>query len=359
MRDFFAKQITSLIGSFIFLVLVDFALGSLTYFALQNRGIQSLDSAKIGVDEFTYVFLGNFGESVVALACFRAFRLYEHHLGKGHWKIIILLLQIYFASTLLEHSFFGSSRDYGFWADLFYLHPLESIYQSHILIATYLLYRFAQGEKGRKLQIKRQEVEILQLKQLKTKAELDALQAKINPHFLHNALNSIASLIHQDPDRAEQMVLLLSKFYRYSTGQKSDGHFACLDDELDMVATYLAVEQIRFAERLTYQLEVADEALRLAKIPRFLLQPLIENAIKHGLAKTVGPGPIKLRVWAENNLIHLEVSDSGPPFPDRPQMGHGLQSIQDRLHLIYGLQAHLTFENQPDKKVVITLPHLP
>jgi hypothetical protein len=359
MRGFFLKQVTSLVGGFLFLAIVDFALGSLMYFSLQLFGFNtpSGSDGTVGMDEFRYVLVGNLAEAVVALALLRLFWLYESRLGRRGWKIGLLLLQVYVGCVVLENLLFEPHWSWaGTWRDLFYLHPFEVLFQSHILVAVFLLYRFVQANQRQQRERERQEVEILQLKQLKTKAELDALQARVNPHFLHNALNSVASLIHTDPDRAEQMVLLLSRFYRYTTGQKSDGHFAQLGEELDMVSTYLAVEQIRFGERLAFGVEVADEALRRLDIPRFLLQPLVENAIKHGIAKTVGPAHIRLRAWAQGNQAHFAVGDSGPAFPASPRLGYGLQGLHDRLQLLYGSQASLSLLNQPEKHVLVSIP---
>jgi two-component system, LytTR family, sensor kinase len=359
MRTFFLKQVTSLVGGFLFLAIVDFALGSLTYFSLQLLGFPtpSGSDGSVGSAEFRYVLIGNLAESAVALVLYRLFRLYEGKLGRSGWRVGVLLLQIYVAIVLLDYVLFAPQFSWAaFWRDLFYLHPLEALFQSHILIAVFLLYRVGLANQRSQREREQQEVEILQLKQLKTKAELDALQARVNPHFLHNALNSVASLIHPDPDRAEQMVLLLSKFYRYSTGQKSDGHFAQLGEELDMVSTYLAVEQIRFGERLVFGVEVADDALRRLEVPRFLLQPLVENAIKHGVAKTVGPAHIRLRAWAQAGQAHFAVVDSGPAFPVAPRLGYGLQGLQDRLQLLYGTRASLTLLNQPEKHVLVSIP---
>jgi two-component system, LytTR family, sensor kinase len=359
MRTFLATLLSSWVGGFGFLAVVDFALGSLTYFSLYIFGLQPATSngVTVGMDEFRYVFVGNLAEAAVAIVLLQLFYLYEAHLKPAAGRVGYLLLQVYTATVVLDHALFAPAWE---WArvveDFFHLHPQEVLFQLHIIMATYLLYRFRRVQAGRQQTLARQQVEILELKQLKTKAELDALQARINPHFLHNALNSVASLIHLDPDRAEQMVLLLSKFYRYSTGQRHDGHLAPLADELELVATYLEVEKMRFGERLQYVIEVTDEALRPVLVPRFLLQPLAENAVKHGLAKTAAPGQIRLRASLENDLLHLEVTDPGPPFPPVPHLGYGLQSIQDRLRLLYGPQARLQWLNQPYKQVMITIP---
>ncbi|MFD2571732.1 histidine kinase [Spirosoma soli] len=227
-----------------------------------------------------------------------------------------------------------------------------------LIIANFFLYVLQQGRQlTRKLS--EQEYQLLNLEKLKTRAELDALQAKINPHFLYNALNSIASLVHDDPDKAEEMTLLLSKLFRYSTGR--DGElFATLADELEMVRTYLQVEQVRFGNRLTFNVDVSDPALNDLKLPQFLLQPIVENAIKHGIAKRADMGRIDVRIYEKkrdtgSNELHLCVHDNGPAFPDDMNGGYGLRSIQDKLRLLYGDDAGIELQNWPLKQVLLSI----
>ncbi len=222
-----------------------------------------------------------------------------------------------------------------------------------LLIANTFLYVLQQGRQlTRKLS--EQEFQLLNLEKLKTRAELDALQAKINPHFLYNALNSIASLVHDDPDKAEEMTLLLSKLFRYSTGR--DGElFSTLADELEMVRTYLQVEQVRFGNRLTFSVEVSNPSLNELKLPQFLLQPIVENAIKHGIAKRADAGRIDVRIYEKGGELHLCIHDNGPAFPDDMNGGYGLRSIQDKLKLLYGDDAKVELQNWPLKQVLLSI----
>jgi len=222
-----------------------------------------------------------------------------------------------------------------------------------LLVANVFLYVLQQGRQlTRKLSD--QEFQLLNLEKLKTRAELDALQAKINPHFLYNALNSIASLVHEDPDKAEEMTLLLSKLFRYSTG-RDGGLFATLSDELEMVRTYLQVEQVRFGNRLTFSVEISNPALSELRLPQFLLQPIVENAIKHGIAKRADLGRIDVRIYEKSGELHLCVHDNGPAFPDDMSGGYGLRSIQDKLKLLYGDEARVELQNWPLKQVLISI----
>ncbi|WP_428653441.1 pentapeptide repeat-containing protein [Runella sp.] len=223
-----------------------------------------------------------------------------------------------------------------------------------IFVANVFHYFQKQG-KQLTLKITEQELQLSELEKSKTKAELEALQAKINPHFLYNSLNSIASLVHIDPDKAEQMTLLLSKLFRYVTNKNAD-YFDTLNNELEMVATYLEIEQVRFGDRLSFKIIVRDEALKNVPVPRFLIQPVVENAIKHGIARIADRGVIEVRVTQEQNLLRITVHDNGPSFPEPISGGYGLQSIQNKLKLLYGNKAALSLQNLPLKQVVLDLP---
>lgn len=202
--------------------------------------------------------------------------------------------------------------------------------------------------------ISEQEYQLLNLERLKTKAELDALQARINPHFLYNALNSIAGLVHEDSEKAEKMTLLLSKLFRFTIGTQ-DQHFNTVANELEIAQTYLDIEQVRFGSRLRFAL-IADPTIGAVEIPRFLLQPLVENAVKHGISKIAGDGYIEVCVAQQEGTLHCSVHDNGPAFGDHFFTGYGLQSIRDKLKLLYDDRASLDLHDAPRKQVIIQIP---
>ncbi|HEX4852135.1 MAG TPA: histidine kinase, partial [Puia sp.] len=136
------------------------------------------------------------------------------------------------------------------------------------------------------------ELDLVRVKQLMTQTELQALQSKINPHFLYNSLNSIAGLVHEDADKAEDMTLKLSRLFRDSINSKGE-NMALVAEEVELVTTYLEIEKLRFGDRLEFVLDV-DVSVRGEQIPRFLIQPLVENALKHGLNEMAGDGKLKI-----------------------------------------------------------------
>jgi two-component sensor histidine kinase len=198
------------------------------------------------------------------------------------------------------------------------------------------------------------EFELTQQKELKNRAELNALQARINPHFLYNALNSIASLAHTSADRTEKMALTLSKLFRYNVNRESE-YTTTLGEEIEMVQLYLEIEKQRFAERLNFSID-ADKQLYNRQIPRFLIQPLVENAIKHGISKITGEGIIKLKVYQKDEGFCIEIHDNGPAFPiDSLVNGYGLQNTYDKLNMVYKRAYELKFINNDGKYLLINL----
>ena len=185
------------------------------------------------------------------------------------------------------------------------------------------------------------------------RAELNALQARINPHFLYNALNSIAALAHIDPKRTENMALSLSKLFRYNVNREEQS-LTSLGQEIEMVQLYLEIEKQRFGEKLDFSIN-ADVSLYERQIPRFLIQPLVENSIKHGISKLKEDGKIILKVYAEDQNLFIEVYDNGPAFPDGVISGYGLQNMYDKLNLIYKKAYEVRFVNQPEKFIQIKL----
>jgi Histidine kinase len=224
-----------------------------------------------------------------------------------------------------------------------------------------------------RLQSKRQEQDQLahDLRLQTSRSELKALRAQINPHFLFNALNAIASLIHTDPARADAAVEQLAEVFRY-TLRRSEQEWAPLDQELAFARAYLDVEQARFGKRLEYSI-VSDGTPARAHVPAMLLQTLVENAVKHGISRLRTAGRIDIATSSLNGRLVLEVRDTGPKpdfakattgKPDAnddlaPRAGEsfGLRSVRDRLQGHFGDNASLELRRENDTTVArIELP---
>ncbi|MEO8255486.1 MAG: histidine kinase, partial [Flavobacterium sp.] len=201
--------------------------------------------------------------------------------------------------------------------------------------------------------VKEKDVELSRLKEVNAQSELKLLQSHINPHFLYNALNSIAGLAHNDPEKTEKMALSLSNLFRYSINKKGQ-KMSTVKEEVLMVENYLEIEKIRFGKRLKFTLQI-EEAVENEPIPMYILQPLVENAIKHGISEIRGEGFITLEIKKEIETLFISVSDNGPDFPSSLVSGHGLQTVYDLLRLSYGEKAALKWENSPKKQIVISI----
>lgn len=177
-------------------------------------------------------------------------------------------------------------------------------------------------------------------------SELKALRAQINPHFLFNTLNSIAALVSIKPDEAESVTEKLANLFRYSL-QASKHPTVTLAEEIEATRMYIDIEQARFRERLQVDVAIAPE-ISNAQVPSLLIQPLVENAVKHGVAQMEEPCLIRVKATpTESNRIHLEVHDTGPGFASTDPTvifarGTGLANVRDRLQLLFGEQASLT-----------------
>jgi len=189
-------------------------------------------------------------------------------------------------------------------------------------------------------------------------ARLQTLRLQLNPHFLFNALNSIASLVPSDAAKADTAIAALSSFLRASLAD-TRGEETTLEEELRLVDAYLEIEVLRF-EWLTVDLDVPD-ALRSARVPAFVLQLLVENAIRHGLAPRGTPGRVLIAARLESERLQLSVSDDGVGFAERSgdsSLGIGLQNVRARLAQLHGTDGTLTIEHAQPHGTIVTI-HIP
>jgi len=199
------------------------------------------------------------------------------------------------------------------------------------------------------------------MRELTARAQMRALQAQINPHFLFNTLNVLASLIHSDPREAERVTEELAEIFRYAL-ESTRLEWVTLDDELRFLESYLGIEKTRFSERLVYFIDV-DERLRSSRIPPMILQPLVENAVKHGIGSKLEGGEIRITCVEDGNRLSLSVEDTGMGLHNASRhsgAGIGLSNVRERLQHVYGGDATLRLEeNLPSgTRVVVGLPLL-
>jgi len=272
---------------------------------------------------------------------------------RAHWKKPLLIhlaasailsaLQLLLAGAFL-HALAGvtANRADSFWTALAQFFRLNF----HANILTYwALVGLAWGidtygkYRDRELAASRLETQLAQ-------AELGALKMQLQPHFLFNTLNAIAALLKSNPDAAEGMIVQLSDFLRLTlknTGRPD----VSLREELEFVERYLAIEKTRFADRLSTRFRIRSEVLD-ARVPNLLLQPLVENAIRHGIAKDRRAGRLEVSATHEHGRLLLRVTDDGPGAPPgRVTEGIGLSNTRDRLRHLFGDAYSLEYGNSP------------
>lgn len=219
------------------------------------------------------------------------------------------------------------------------------------VLAHYLLAAFERSRAA--------ERRALELQVHAREAELRSLKAQLDPHFLFNSLNSVAALIGTDPKSARRMCFLMAGFFRKSLGLARRESIP-LAEEIFLAETFLAIEQVRFGERLRCEFAIAESALALG-VPPLLLQPLVENAVHHGIAHLVEGGEVRVAAERRDGIVELTVEN--PCDPERPASrgaGVGLANVRARLDALYGHRARLEVEARPERyRVTLVVPAAP
>lgn len=302
---------------------------------------------------------------------FLATLFYDMHLRTPlMWAIQIGLCMLYglmvrplsYLSIMLVHhgrfGYFYTPDAPSAWAlqgvNMFFLLTVLSNYTALYLVGLFLMFTMFRGTDlaEERLRLERLSTEWLTIK-------LRTLQWQINPHFLFNSLNTVSALLKTSPSRADQVLAMFSELLR-TTLWEQENFYTSVNDELNYVHRYLDLEKTRFEDRLKLQIEADEDALD-AELPSLLLQPLIENAIKHGIAKIPGTGYIKVNVTRDRGNLIMEVSNgsSGPSQPAREVNGTGLgiKNLRERLLTIY--QDSFRFSSSQDKNKWISVIEIP
>jgi two-component system, LytTR family, sensor kinase len=207
-----------------------------------------------------------------------------------------------------------------------------------LIIAIYLTTLFATALPIKIWDTRRSEMKLEQQQLHLNEARLEALSRQINPHFLFNTLNSVASLIRLDPEQARQVVYKLSKILRRLLRQQEN--LTTLREELSFIDDYLAIEMVRFGDKLRFEKEIDPATLDML-VPSMLLQPIVENSLRHGLASKVDGGTVRIRSRIENGRLLVMIEDDGVGIPENKLatlfgQGIGVSNVNERLKVLYG-----------------------
>ncbi len=205
---------------------------------------------------------------------------------------------------------------------------------------------------------KEKELKETELNLLTKNMELQNLKSQINPHFLFNALNSVNALMAQNPEKARTMNAKLAELLRFSL-EGYESKFVTLNQELKFIRNYLDIEKIRFGHKLRINEEISGDVLE-EKVPSMLLQPIVENAIKHGISKEAKGGQLTIRIFKKDSLLNFEIANTGKSarngkLQDCFEKGIGLKNTHERLKRIYGDPFGLELRNLPEEAFTVKI----
>lgn len=313
-------------------------LGAVDTFAQMAMSGDPVQLREVAFSFLDWLFYGVLTPFVVALS--RRFPLAKPRLARHIAVHVACAITFCFAwaaggvllNWLLGRGFGGSVLGwYGSW--VFTTLPFGSAVYFSVVGIEHALRYFVEARE--------RDAQVARLSEQLTGARLAALQAQLNPHFLFNSLNTVNVLVRDgDTVAATRVIEQLSEVLRTSLSRSRDNEVS-LDDELALVRQYLAVEQARFSDRLRPEIDVPDELLSAA-VPSFALQHLVENAVRHGIARRSGAGRIAVLARRVAGSLELSVIDDGPGPSGAPvEPGHGLENTRERLHTLYGEGASL------------------
>jgi two-component system, LytTR family, sensor kinase len=215
-------------------------------------------------------------------------------------------------------------------------------------------YAFSYYRRFREVQVR-----TLQLEAQLSQAQLQALKMQLHPHFLFNTLHSISALLNKDAEAARKMITRLGDFLRL-TLENSGSQEVTLRQEMEFLSCYLEIERIRFQDRLVTHMDVAQQTLD-AKVPNLILQPIVENAIRHGIAPRSTQGLIEIEAKQRNGALRIQIRDNGPGLSEHRtsenvfKKGLGLANTETRLEQLYGQAHSFNLSNNPDGGLIVTM----
>ena len=253
------------------------------------------------------------------------------HVAAG---LIVILAWLFITVGILRFIFISDEEYIIYLTSSLFLRGLVGVMLYLFMVLIYYLVSYARSLSERAHAEEK-------LRTLVRESELNLLKSQINPHFLFNSLNSISSLIMSNPDEARDMIIRLSDFLRYSLKHR-ENEFVSIDEEIGRMNDYLLIERIRFGDKLKYELNISEKCKNV-KVPTMIMQPLIENAIKHGVYESIEPVLVVFTCDVKHGFLHLELwNDFDPASPSRPGTGVGLQNVFERIRLAYNEKGSVT-----------------
>ncbi len=263
--------------------------------------------------------------------------------------LIILPVWLYLGYFILKILFAGNEEYFRFLNDTFFVRVIVGML---FFIASVLFYHLLVYYKV----LEEKRLNETRLSLLVRESELNLLRSQMNPHFLFNSLNSISSLTISNPDKAREMIIKLSDFLRYALkyDQQDKTTFA---EELKNIELYMDIEKIRFGEKLVFEKNIGEACLH-ASLPNMILQPLVENAIKHGVYESTDNVFVNLSCKGSGNFIEISLSNNfDPEHKSLKGTGVGLKNVENRLRLIYNREALLEIKKDVNMfKVILRIP---
>lgn len=275
------------------------------------------------------------------------FRWLQYSLDKLIWRLLLAISFCSVAIVLLIDGYnqlfhFLGNREGGFQLSRF----LGTFFLVMVWTMIYILWYYFQKDQ-------RYQIDQLKLESTLKELELKTIKSQLNPHFIFNALNSIRALIDENPNRARMAITELSNILRNSM-QAEKVEMVSLENEISIVRDYLALENIRFEERLEVHYDIQPETLQLP-VPPMMLQTLVENAVKHGISKMVAGGVVNISSRILGKFHEIKVQNTGHIQGEFSDSGFGLQSTRQRLGILFGDSASFQISNLDDRMVEVRI----
>lgn len=212
---------------------------------------------------------------------------------------------------------------------------------------------FYHSSQEKELKASQLKAELAEARLQAAEAGLQALRTQLHPHFLFNTLNSISALLEEDPEAADEMIARLGDFLRM-TLDSSAAQQVTLAEELEFLRCYLDIERVRFQDRLSVSIDITPQTLAL-KVPNLLLQPIVENAIRHAIAPRFTPGSIEIRACQSGSALSIQIKDDGPGLGENFREGIGIANTRARLERLYGDAHRFEMKNAKEGGLVVSV----